>query len=149
MKWSVAAKCLEAGFPPDSISTDLHTGSMNDGMLSQLNTMSKFLALGESLDDVIKQSTWNPAQEIKRDDIGHLSVGAIADLGVFSMTTGDFGFVDSFGGLQKGDKKLICEMTLKDGRTAFDLNGRTRQDWRQLPLDYGKQGDSRWDGILY
>lgn len=149
LKWSVAAKCLEAGFPPDSISTDLHTGSMNDGMLSQLNTMSKFLALGESLDDVIKQSTWNPAQEIKRDDIGHLSVGAIADLGVFSMTTGDFGFVDSFGGLQKGDKKLICEMTLKDGRTAFDLNGRTRQDWRQLPLDYGKQGDSRWDGILY
>lgn len=148
LKWSVAAKCLEAGFPPDSISTDLHIGSMNAGMLSQLNTMSKFLALGESLDDVVKQSTWNPAQEIKRGDLGHLSVGAVADLGIFSMLEGDFGFVDSFGGLQKGDKKLVCEMTVKDGQTAFDLNGRTRQDWRELPLDYVRQGDSRWDGIL-
>lgn len=148
LKWSVAAKCLEAGFPPDSISTDLHIGSMNGGMLSQLNTMSKFLALGESLDDVIRQSTWNPAQEIRRDDLGHLTVGALADLGVFSVAEGDFGYVDSFGGLQKGNQKLVCEMTIKDGQTAYDLNGRTRQDWRELPLDYERQGDRRWDGIL-
>lgn len=148
LKWSVAAGCLEAGFPADSISTDLHIGSMNSGMLSQLNTMSKFLALGESLDDVIKQSTWNPAQEIKREDLGQLSVGAVADLGIFSVAEGDFGYVDSFGGLQKGSQKLVCEMTIKDGQTAFDLNGRTRQSWRELPLDYGRQGDRRWDGIL-
>ena len=149
-KWSVAAAHLKAGFPPDSISTDLHIGSMNGGMLSQLNTMSKFLALGESLDDVIKQSTSNPAREIKRDDLGHLTVGAIADLGIFSMATGDFGFVDSFGGLQKGDRKLVCEMTVKDGQVVFDYNGRTREDWRNIePLNYPSQGDSRWDGILH
>ena len=147
-KWAVAAKCLEAGFPPDSISTDLHIGSMNAGMQSQLNTMSKFLALGESLDDVIKQSTWNPAREIKREELGHLSVGAIADIGVFGMRNGDFGFVDSFGARQKGKQMLECEMTFKDGLLAFDLNGRTRQDWTELPLDYGRQGDPRWDGIL-
>jgi dihydroorotase len=147
-KWSVAAKCLEAGFPPDSISTDLHITSMNAGMQDQLNTMSKFLALSESLDDVIAQSTWNPAREVKREDLGHLSPGAIADISVFSMATGDFGFFDSFGGRQKGSQKLTCEMTFKDGLLAWDLNGRTRQDWRELPLDYSRQGDSRWDGIL-
>ncbi len=149
-KWSVADACLKAGFPPDSISTDLHTGSMNAGMLSELNTMSKFLALGESLDDVIKQATSNPAREIKRDDLGHLTVGATADLGIFSLASGDFGFVDSFGGLLKGNRKLICEMTVKDGQVVFDLNGRTREDWRSIePLNYPSQGDSRWDGILH
>ncbi len=147
-KWSVAAKCLEAGFPPDSISTDLHIGSMNAGMQSQLLTMSKFLALGESLDDVIAQSTWNPAREIKREELGHLSTGAVADVAVFGMASGEFGFVDSFGGRQMGDKKLVCEMTFQSGLLAFDLNGRTRQDWRELPHDYTKQGSPRWDGIL-
>jgi dihydroorotase len=147
-KWSVAAKCLEAGFPPDSISTDLHITSMNAGMQDQLNTMSKFLALGESLDDVIAQSTWNPAREVKQEQLGHLSTGAIADISVFSMASGDFGFFDSFGGRQKGSQKLTCEMTFKDGLLAWDLNARTRQDWHELPLDYSRQGDSRWDGIL-
>ena len=147
-KWSVAAACLEAGFPPDSISTDLHIGSMNAGMQDLSATMSKFLVLGESLEDVVAQSTWNPAREIKREDLGHLTVGASADISIFSMASGEFGFVDSFGALQKGDKKLVCEMTFKDGLMAWDLNGRARQDWRELPLDYPKQGNSRWDGIL-
>ena len=120
---------------------------MNAGMQDQLLTMSKFLALGESLEDVVAQSTWNPAREIKREELGHLTVGAAADLAVLSMARGDFGFVDSFGALQKGDRKLVCEMTFKDGLLAWDLNGRTREDWRNLPLDYGRQGSPRWDGI--
>ncbi len=148
-KWSVAAKCLAAGFPPDSISTDLHIGSMNAGMQDQVTTMSKFLALGESLDDVIRQSTWNPARQIGREELGQLSIGAIADIAVLEKESGEFGFVDSFGARQDGTEKLVCEMTFKDGRLAWDLNGRTRQDWRELPLDYGRQGESRWDGILH
>ena len=148
-KWSVAAKCLEAGFPADSISTDLHIGSMNAGMQDQVTTMSKFLALGESLEDVIRQSTWNPARQMGREELGHLSVGAIADIAVLKKESGAFGYVDSFGARQDGSEKLVCELTFKDGRLAWDLNGRTRQDWRELPLDYGRQGDSRWDGILH
>ncbi len=147
-KWSVAFKCLEAGFPPDSISTDLHIGSMNAGMQDLLTTMSKFLALGESVDEVIAQSTWNPARQIQREALGHLSVGAIADVSVLRLDTGQFGFVDSFGARQDGTQRLACEMTFKDGRLAWDLNGRTRGDWQDLPLDYGRQGESRWDGIL-
>ncbi len=148
-KWSVASRCLEAGFPPDSISTDLHIGSMNAGMQDQVTTMSKFLALGESLDDVIRQSTWNPARQIDREELGHLSVGAVADIAVLGKESGTFGFVDSFGARQDGTERLVCEMTFKDGRLAWDLNGRTRQDWRELPLDYRAQGEPRWDGILH
>ena len=147
-KWSVAFKCLEAGFPPDSISTDLHIGSMNAGMQDQLTTMSKFLALGESVEEVIAQSTWNPARQINREDLGHLSIGATADVAVLRLETGQFGFVDSFGARQDGTQRLACELTLKDGRLAWDLNGRTRGDWLDLPIDYGRQGESRWDGIL-
>ena len=147
-KWSVAFKCLEAGFPPDSISTDLHIGSMNAGMQDQLTTMSKFLALGQSVDEVIAQSTWNPARQINREELGHLSVGATADVAVLRLDTGRFGFVDSFGARQGGTQRLACELTLKDGRLAWDLNGRTRGDWRDLPIDYGRQSESRRDGIL-
>ena len=148
-KWSVAAACLAAGFPPDSISTDLHIGSMNAGMQDQITTMSKFLALGESLDDVIRQSTWNPARQIGREELGHLSVGAIADIAVLGKETGAFGFVDSFGARQDGAERLVCEMAFKDGRLAWDRNGRTRQDWRELPFDYGRQGEARWDAVLH
>ncbi len=148
-KWSVAAKCLEAGFPPDTISTDLHIGSMNAGMQSQTSTMSKFLALGESLDEVILQSTWAPAREIGREELGHLTAGATADIAILRKESGEFGFVDSFGARQDGTERLVCEMTLKEGRLVWDLNGRTRRDWRELPFDYGRQGESRWDGILH
>lgn len=147
-KWSVASACLDADFPPDSISTDLHIGSMNAGMQSQTTTMSKFLALGESLEDVIQQSTWNPAREILREELGHLSVGAAADIAVLRLESGDFGYVDSFGARHVGSERLVCEMTFKDGLLAWDLNGRTREDWRGLPHDYGRQGAPRWDGIL-
>ena len=40
-------------------------------------------------------------------------------------------------------------MTFTGGRLAWDRNGRTRPDWRELPLDYGRQGEPRWDGILH
>lgn len=130
-RWSVAKACIDAGFPPDSISTDLHIGSMNDGMKSQINVMSKLLALGLSVEDVIEQSTWNPAKEVKREDLGRLSVGSVADVTVMRLLEGDFGFVDSFDSVMRGTKKLECELTLKDGRAVWDLNGMTAGDWRK------------------
>jgi len=74
----VAVPAIKEGFLPDVISTDLHIGSMNAGMKDQLNVMTKFLALGLSLEDVIARSTWNPARAIQREDLGNLSVGAPA-----------------------------------------------------------------------
>ncbi len=144
--WRVAAPLMKAGFAPDSISTDLHTGSMNAGMKDMLNVMDKMLALGMSLDDVIQKSTWNPAKEIKHEELGHLSVGAPADIAVLRLEKGHFGFVDMNGARMDGDKKLTCELTLRDGRVVYDLNGLSRERWDKLPSDYGPQGDPRFDG---
>jgi dihydroorotase len=145
--WRVAVPAMKAGFVPDSISTDLHIGSMNAGMKDMLNVMDKFLVMGMSLDDVILRSTWNPAREIKREDLGNLSPGAAADLAVFKLEKGSFGYVDMYGARMRGTQKLTCELTLRDGKVVYDLNGITRLDWDKLPPDYNRTGDARWDAV--
>jgi dihydroorotase len=143
--WRVAVPLVKGGFWPDSISTDLHTGSMNAGMKDMLNVMGKFLALGMSVDDVIRRSTWNPAKEIKHEELGHLSVGAIADVAVLRVEKGKFGFVDMHGARLNGSQKFACELTLRDGKVVYDLNGIARPEWDKLPKDYRSTGDRRWD----
>ena len=145
--WRIAVPAVKAGFLPDSISTDLHIGSMNAGMKDMLNVMNKFLTMGLSLEDVVLRSTWNPAREIKREELGHLSPGAVADLAVFRLEKGNFGFVDMYGARLRGTQKLTCELTLREGKVVYDLNGITRPDWDKLPRDYKQTGDVRWDGV--
>jgi dihydroorotase len=123
---------MRQGFTPDSISTDLHTGSMNAGMKDLPNVMSKFLNLGMPLEEVIRKSTWNPAREIRREKFGHLSVDAPADIAVLRLDRGDFGFVDVERALMKGAQRLTCEMTLLDGNVMYDLNGRNSEPWEKL-----------------
>ena len=124
-----AVPAIQQGFTPDSISTDLHTDSMNAGMKDMLNLMSKFLAMGMSLDDVIACSTWHPAREIRHEELGHLSVGAPADVAVLRLTRGSFGFVDSAGRRLRGDQKLSAEMTIRAGKIVWDLNGLSAEDY--------------------
>jgi dihydroorotase len=144
--WRIASPAVKEGFVPDSISTDLHVGSMNAGMKDMLNVMSKFLALGQPLAEVVRWSTWNPAREIKQEGLGHLSVGAGADVAVLRLEEGRFGFVDSFGARQRGTERLVCELTLRDGKVVYDLDGLARPDWDTLPRDYKSTGDPRWEG---
>jgi dihydroorotase len=145
--WRVAVPAVQQGFLPDSISSDLHIGSMNSGMKDMLNIMDKFLAMGLSLYQVVGLSTWNPAREIKREELGNLSVGAPADVAVLRVEQGKFGFTDIYGARLAGTKKLTCELTIKNGLVVYDLNGMTRPDWTKLPPGYMETGDSRWDGI--
>jgi len=121
--FSQAIPALKNGFYPNSISTDLHTGSMNNAMKDQLNVMSKFLIMGMSLPDVIKASTWNPAKEIKREELGHLSEGSVADVAILALREGKFGFFDYIGYRIDGNKKLECEVTIRGGKIVYDLNG--------------------------
>jgi dihydroorotase len=121
--FSQAIPAVKSGFFPATISTDLHTGSMNSSMKDQLSVMSKFLAMGMELPAVIGASTWNAAQAIKRQDLGHLSVGAIADVAILNMREGNYGFYDKTGFKMEGKRKLECEMTIKDGKVVYDLNG--------------------------
>ncbi len=118
-----AVPAIKQGFKPNSISTDLHTGSMNGGMKDMINIMSKLLNVGLTLNEVIEKSTWNPAQIINKKDLGHLSVGALADVAVLSLDKGSFGFIDVGGNKINGDKKLTCQMTLLNGDVVWDLNG--------------------------
>ena len=118
-----AIPSVQQGFLPYSISTDLHIASMNAGMKDMTNIMSKFLNMGLPLQDVILRSTWNPAKEIKREELGNLSVGSVADIAIFTLKKGDFGFIDSHNYLLKGTKKLEAELTIRSGRIVWDLNG--------------------------
>ena len=145
--WPVAAEAIKEHFLPDSISTDLHIGSMNAGMKDMLNVMDKFLALGVPLDEVMAESTWHPAREIHHDELGNLSVGSPADVAVLRLEKGKFGFTDMYGARMDGTQKLTCEMTVKNGKIVYDLNGISRPDWKTLPKNYRAVGDPRWDGL--
>jgi dihydroorotase len=118
-----AIPALKSGFYPNSISTDLHTGSMNASMKSMLNIMSIFLAMGMEMKEVIKASTWNPANEIQHPELGNLSVGSVADIAVLNLREGKFGFWDRNGYKLKGKQRLECEMTIRAGNIVYDLNG--------------------------
>lgn len=118
-----AIPALKQGFFPKTISTDLHTGSMNSSMKSQIDVMSKFLLMGMPLNDVIQASTWAPAQVIKHEELGNLSVGAIADVAILNLRQGNFGFYDKTGYKVEGKQKFECEMTIKGGKIVYDLNG--------------------------
>jgi dihydroorotase len=122
--YTQAVPAVQQGFYPTSISTDMHTGSMNAAMKDMITCMSKFLAMGIPLKEVIAESTWNPAKEIRREELGNLSVGSDADIALIGMRTGKFGLFDYTGRKIEATKKLECEMTLRAGRIVYDLNGR-------------------------
>lgn len=121
--FSQAVPALEQGLTPQSFGTDLHRFSMNDAMKDMLNIMSKYLNMGMSLEAVIERATWNVARALNREDLGHLSKGAVADLVILDVREGEFGFVDAGGYRMQGDRKLEAELTLREGRVVWDLNG--------------------------
>jgi dihydroorotase len=129
-----AVPAMKQGFWPDSLSTDLHITSMNGGMKDLANVMSKFLAMGMPLKEVVARATANPAREIKRADLGTLGVGAVADVAVLSVTSGKFGYVDVDGGKLEGNQRLQAELTVRAGEVVWDLNGISRPAWQKNPV---------------
>lgn len=121
--YSQAIPAIKEGFYPNSISTDIHVGSMNNAMKDMLTTMSKFLAMGMDLKAVITASTWNPAREIKHEELGSLSVGSDADVAILNIREGKFGLFDYTGFKVPATKRLECELTIRDGRIVYDFNG--------------------------
>jgi len=121
--FSQAIPALKSGFVPNSLSTDIHMSNVNGAMKDMLNMMSKFMAMGMPLETVIQTATWNPAREIKHEELGNLSVGAVADIAVLGLRSGRFGFFDFTGYKIEGKQKLECEMTIRNGKIVYDLNG--------------------------
>jgi len=133
-----AAPAIEQGFPPDSISTDLHRGNVQWAVVDMLTTMNKILNLGMPLHEVIYRSTVTPAQELGHPELGHLSVGAEADVAVLQLSTGEFSYFDCGRAKLTGDKKLECAMTLRAGQIVFDPGGLSMPEWTAAPAAYWK-----------
>ena len=124
-----AIPAVEQGLLPNSFGTDEHRTSMNSGMKNMLNVMSKFLTIGMNIEEILERATWYAAKSIKREDLGHLSVGSEADIALLSVVNGDFGFVDSGNNRIAGKRKFEAEMTIRAGKIVWDLNGLAATDF--------------------
>ena len=128
--FSQAVPAFQQGLVPNSFGSDLHRFSMNAGMKNMLNIMSKYMAIGMPMEDVITHATWNPAKSIKREDLGNLDVGSVADIAILSLMKGKFGFIDASGKRLEGDQKLEAELTMRAGKIVWDLNGISAQPFQ-------------------
>ena len=141
-KLMLAVPMIKQGFKPDSLSTDLHVGSMNSATKDILNVASKFMAIGMTLNEAVAAMTSHPARQIKREDLGNLSPGSVADIAVISVQKGRFGYTDMLNTKVMGTQRLVAEMTIKDGKIVYDLNGLESLAWDAPPGDV--KLDSRW-----
>ena len=144
--WRNAVPAIEQSFFPDSISTDMHTKCMTDEMMDMTTVMSKLLVIGMPLVEVIRASTINPATEIGHPELGHLSVGAAADVTALNLLEGDFTYLDVRGGRLGANQRFRCELTVRSGEVVWDWNGRTGVDYKELGPTYGVRNEV--DGLI-
>jgi dihydroorotase len=138
--WPVAVRAMQQGFPPDTISTDLHASSIMGPQSDMPNCISKLVNLGMPLADAIRRSTVAPARAIARfPELGTLNAGAAADVAVLSLEMGVFAFKDAWGKKRLGTRRLQCVMTVRDGKIVYDRDGlgfplwTTAGDYEVLP----------------
>ncbi len=114
--FDVAKAALEQGVRPMSISTDMTPPGRMNTVHSMTEMLARFMALGFSLEDVIRMATANPAQALGMEDtLGSLAVGRPADISVLKEETGDWLFHDTEGETLRGDKALVPVVTVKGG----------------------------------
>ena len=75
------------------------------------------------LTDVLLRGSWYPAKSIEREDVGNLGVGSDADVAILGLEKGRFGFVDAANNRIEGDSKFTAEVTIRNGKVVWDLNG--------------------------
>ena len=107
---------LANGFQPDTISSDIHKLCINGPAFDQVTTLSKFLCLGMSLNDVIAASTCNAAFALKRLELGSLKPGSVGDATLLSLDEGEFDYVDTVGEHLPGDRKLTSRGVVLGGK---------------------------------
>lgn len=116
--FSQAIPAMESGFYPNTISTDKHTVRKHK-MKDMMKIMSEIFALGMNMQQVIAAVTWNPAREIKHEELGNISKGAIADITILRVRNNNIEFYDYGGHAIKASEEFECEMTMKGGQTIF------------------------------
>lgn len=128
-RFRFAKPSMDQGFGPDTLSTDAHKGSIFVKGATMPLVISKVINMGMSLYEAVDRSTRVPAHVIGRPELGTLTIGSEADVAVFDLEEGEFGFVDSELARMNGNRRLRCHMTLRAGRVMWDLNGLTLHDW--------------------
>ena len=134
--FSMAVPAIEQGFPPDTISTDMHRMSLHTSRAQMTEVMSKFLAMGMPIAEVIARSTWEPAKWINHTKLGTLTPGALADIAVLEFQDRPAGLSDSGPTgyrIMKAEGRLITQLTIKDGAVQFDYDGLAKDDWSETP----------------
>ncbi len=134
--FSMAVPAIEQGFPPDTISTDMHRMSLHTSRATMTEVMSKFLAIGMPMAEVITRSTWEPAKWINHTELGTLTPGAPADIAVLEFQDRPAGLSDSGPTgyrIMKAEGRLITQLTIKDGAVQFDYDGLSKDDWNETP----------------
>ena len=127
----IAVPAMEQGFHPDTISTDLHTGSRMRPNATMVSTMDKYLAMGMPLNEVVYRSTQKPAEVIRRPELGQIGVGAEADIAVLEIEEGQYGLVDSGRARMSATQKTSCRVTLRAGQVVWDEYGLSCLPWEE------------------
>ena len=109
--FDTARTMLANGILPDVISTDIHQLAIQGPCFDMPTTISKFLAIGMSIEDVIERTTSKAAKAIHLDHLGSLKPGSAADIAMFHLEDGDYTFQDVFMNEQKGNQLLVNDAT--------------------------------------
>lgn len=117
--FATARPALDAGLPLHAISTDLHQGNLHGPVYDLATTLAKFLHLGFSLPEVIRLSTWSPAQLIGRaHELGSLQPGRSADITLFRVVEGEFPLTDSERQTEIARQRLEVRYTVRAGQVV-------------------------------
>ena len=136
-----AKPALDDGFPPDTISTDIHYSSILYAGIDNLQMMSKFLCMGMGLTEVVARSTNIAAQAIRRPELGNLSVGGCADIAILKLHQGQFTYVDCGKAKLTGTQRLECLSTIRAGEVLYNAGGLGIPEWDKAPAEY-------WEPVL-
>lgn len=131
--FDTAEAMLNQGILPDVISTDIHQLAIQGPCFDMPITLSKFLNIGMTIEQVVKCATVNAARAIRNDELGTLSIGAPADIATFVLEEGDFTFQDVFMNVRKGSKLLTNKITMVAGEVLPVVEERPLQPWAKLP----------------
>ena len=126
--YDVAERAMDQGFVPDSISTDLYADNIEGPVVSLLTTAEKFLMLGLALEEVLARITVAPARAIGAAELGTLAVGAPADLAVLELRPEPHPLTDSPGETRMAPQRLICHLTVADGRVIYERAASPAED---------------------
>lgn len=131
-----AVPALRQGFYPDTISTDLYMDNVAGPVISLVHVMSKYLAMGMPLQEVIYRTTCRPAEIIGRPELGRMDEGGCADIAVLKVTDGPTAFADSGRAKITGGKQIACVGTIRAGEVVFNPYGMGMPEWEEAPEAY-------------